>query len=219
MARPGPALAAASLRYAPLTPTAQSATYGVPGAATTKLKPGVTVRDEKRSGDARAPRKPRAARPAAASCGGISANFKNHSRPSRLLPWLRWAGSVAPFPPPALPQAGERPPPQSATEATNGLPLPCPTPRGRMWATEAKGGPWERRLAASVMRSRIVRSRRGRGSYAPGGGKEPAGSEEEREVGAFPRVPAPRRNRVPELGLRRVLLAVAGQCARYSGWG
>lgn len=39
MARPGPALAAASLRYAPLTPTAQSATYGVPGAATTKLKP------------------------------------------------------------------------------------------------------------------------------------------------------------------------------------
>lgn len=124
VARPGPALAAASLRHAPLTPTAQSATYGVPGAATTKLKPGARVRDEKRRGDARGPRKPRAARPAAASCGGISANFKNHSRPSRRLLWLRWAGSAAPFPPPALPQAGERPPPQGAAEATDRLAAP-----------------------------------------------------------------------------------------------
>ena len=41
---------------------------------------------------------------------------------------------------------------------------------------------------------------------------------ETREVGAFPRVPASQRSQVPELGLRPVLLAVAGKCARDSGW-
>lgn len=87
MARPGPALAVVCLGHAAPTPlrTAQSAAYRVFGATTTKLKPGVRVwREEMRR--RQSPRKLRAAPPAAASCGGISANFENLSRPSHHLP-------------------------------------------------------------------------------------------------------------------------------------
>lgn len=169
------------------------------------------------------PRKPRAAPPAAASCGGISANFKNHSHPSRRLPWLRRAGSVAPFPPAAhlrlrCPRRGRGLGRDGRLERPAGAAPPLPRAAGLNRDHRGRGRHRQRRPAALVMRSRTLSPRGGCSSYAPGAGEGPAGSEDGKEVGAFPRVPASRRSRVPELGLRPVLLTVAGKCARDSGW-
>lgn len=125
----------------PTPRTAQSAAYRVPGAATTKLKPQSKSLRREETRRRQSPRTPRAAPPAAASCGGISANFKNHSRPSRRLPWLRWAGSVAPFPQPALPQAGERAPSRGVAGETNGAALPLPHATGFTAGYRGQGRP------------------------------------------------------------------------------
>lgn len=106
---------------------------------------------------------------------------------------------AARIPPAAFPAAVGRlgrslPPsrgrPHARATGGGGVPLLCPKPPGRMGPPKAVGGRRERRPNAPVLRSRLPRPRRGLWSRAPGGGEGPAGSQEGREVGAFPRVPA-----------------------------
>ncbi|XP_070366427.1 uncharacterized protein [Equus asinus] len=153
------------------------------------------------------PRKPRAAPPAAASCGGISANFKNTRIP--LAAFARCIGRASSL---RCPRRGRGLGREGQLERQRGAapPLPHATgPNGRP-AGEETGYPRHAKLyTASPPR---------RWSHAPSGGEGPAGSEEQREVGAFPRVPAPQRSRVLELRLPPVVLAVAGKRSRDSGW-
>lgn len=182
------------------------AAYRVTGAATTKLKPRVRVSGEKGRGDARTPES-RAAPPAAASCGGISANFQNHSHPSRRLPGPCWAGFITPFSPPALPQAGESPVGAApllphATELTG-------SHRGRRRPPRADRLPASCELnPASWPWLLQPYFRSGLGARGDRAGKR---------SWLFPRVSAPQSSLVPELGLRPVILPVAGKCARHSG--
>lgn len=114
---------------------ARSATYRVPGAATTKLKPGVRVSGEKRRGDASAPEsraQPRQPPPAAEG-------FRLTLKTTRILlvafPGCAGQDPSLPFPPPptsacVAPGGGEASAETDGWKDQRGPPLPCPALQG-----------------------------------------------------------------------------------------
>ncbi|XP_070447258.1 uncharacterized protein [Equus przewalskii] len=129
------------------------------------------------------PRKPRAAQPAAASCGGISANFKNTRIPLAAFARCIGRASSLPNPPCAAPGEGEVSAERDSWNDSGGLPLPCPTPRGRM------GGQRERRQATPVMRSCTLRPRRGAGAMPQAGARGPRGARSKEKLAPSPGFP------------------------------
>lgn len=76
-----------------LSPAAQGASGGH-NKVKAQSKKSAAVRESEKPEPQKAARRP----PAAASCGGISANFKSHSQPSAAVPGCAGLPSALPFP-------------------------------------------------------------------------------------------------------------------------